>query len=178
MEVRTGTIVESRDGKSDSDFTARACASTYAIVVGIWTFLFLPVLCSALRHANGAWLLASMLGCVLVFVLCCVGSFRITILRNSVSYRSLLGGTTTLLLDEISRAEIKIATTAKFGPVYRLNLWPESIAKKKSIVINMKVFSRTDLNRVFDFLGPKLQTERRFSLTSTEREELVRKIPG
>ena len=81
-------------------------------------------------------------------------------------------------MDEISKAEIKIATTENFGPVYRLILWPESFAEKKSIVINMKVFSKTDLNRVFDFLGPKLQTERRFSLTSTERKELIRKIPG
>ena len=170
--------MKSRDGKSDSDFTARACASTYAIMIGIWAFLFLLVLYSALRHANSAWPLVSMLGCVLVFVLCWVGSFRITIFANSVSYRSLLGGTRTLLLDEISKAEIKIATTENFGPVYRLILWPESFAEKKSIVINMKVFSKTDLNRVFDFLGPKLQTERRFSLTSTERKELIRKIPG
>ena len=170
--------MESRDVKAQSDFTARACAAAYARVVGIWAFLFLLVLYSALRHANGAWPLASMLGCVLVFVLCWVGLFRITIFGNTISYRSLLGGTRTLLLDEIRNAEIKIAATEKFGPVYRLILWPESFTEKKSIVINMKVFSKTDLNRVFDFLGPKLQTERRFSLTNTERKELVRKLPG
>jgi hypothetical protein len=84
----------------------------------------------------------------------------------------------TLRLNEIEKAEIKIATTEKFGPFYRLILWPESFTQKKSIVINMKIFSKADLNRVFDFLGPKLKTERRFSLTSAERKELVRKVPG
>jgi hypothetical protein len=179
MNVLNGApFVQNRDATSDVGFTAGACASTYAIVVGIWALLFLVVLYSALRHANGAWPLVSMLGCVLVFVLCWVWSFRIRIFGNSVSYRSLLAGTRTLQLDEIEKAEVKIATTEKFGPVYSLILWPESFAEKKSIVINMKVFSKADLNRVFDFLGPKLRTDRRFSLTGTEREELIRKIPG
>jgi hypothetical protein len=87
-----------------------------------------------------------------------------------VSYRSLLTGTKTLRLDEIEKAEIKIATTVKSGPVYRLILRPESFTEKKSIVINMKVFSKADLKRVFDFLGSKLKTERTFSLTGTKRE--------
>ena len=76
-------FLQIRDATSDADFTARACASTYAIRVGIWAFVFLLVLYSALRHANGAWLLLSMLGCVLVFVLCWVWSFRIRIFGNS-----------------------------------------------------------------------------------------------
>ena len=171
-------FVQNRDATSDVDFTARACASTYAIMVGTWALLFLVVLYSALRHANGAWPLVSVLGGVLLFTLCWVGSFRISIFGNSVSYRSLLAGTRTLRLTEIEKAEIKIATTEKFGPFYKLILWPESFTQKKSIVINMKIFSKADLKRVFDFLGPKLKTERRFSLTSAERKQLVRKLPG
>ena len=167
MATLKGTkFVEAGKEGPDVNFTARACASTYAIMCGFLTLMFLLVLYS--HQAKGAWQMLVMLGSILVFILLWVGSFRISVAGNTVSYRSLLGGTRSLQSSEIEKAEIKIDRTEKFGPVYRLILWPESFALKKPIVINMKVFSKADLTRLFDFLGPKLHSKRRFSIFSTE----------
>ncbi len=54
-------------------------------------------------------------------------------------------GTKIPRLDEIERAEIKIATKDKSGPIYRRILWPDSFIEKKSIFINTKVFGEEDL---------------------------------
>ena len=150
------------------DFTARACASTYAMLAGIWALLLTLWVHSAQRHTAGAWNGVAATGSTLAFVLLWIGCFRISIRQNTLSYRSLFGGTKRLDWDEIERSEIKVNATKAFGPVCQLALWPEPITQKKPIVINMKVFSTADLNRVLDFLGPKLKTKRRFSLTSAD----------
>lgn len=163
--------------KGGSVFTARACASTYALLVGIWVFpLFLAVY-SAVKHANGALSMVAMLGCGLAVSLFWVGRFQISIDGSTISYRSLPGGTRKLALSEIEKAEISFDVTRRVGPVYKLILWPQPPPQKTPTVINMKVFSKADLHRVFDFLGPKLTSERRFALTSTERERFLRNIP-
>lgn len=169
--------VKGQKAESDIDFTARACAFTYALLAGVWALLLLLWVHSALRHTPGAWNGVAAAGSTLAFVLLWIGCFRISIRRNTLSYRSLFGGTKTLGWNEIERSEIKVNTTKAFAPVWQLALWPEPITQKKPIVINMKVFSKADLNRVFDFLGPKLKTKRRFSFTRAEREDLLRKIP-
>lgn len=159
------TLVEKRT--ADANFTARACASTYAILGGIWTFMLVLVIYSARRDSKDAWQMISVLGCILLFILLWVGSFRISILGDTISYNSLWGGTRSLHLSEIEKAQIKIDAAEKFGAFYRLILWPESSALSP-IVINMKVFGKPDLNRVFDFLGPKLEGKPRFSILSSE----------
>lgn len=165
------------DEKSGQAFTARTCASTYAVLVGIWVFpLFLAVY-SAVKHANGALSMVAMLVCGLAASLFWVGQFQISIDGSTISYRSLPGGTRKLALSEIEKAEISFEVTRRIGPAYKLILWPQPPAQKTPTVINMKVFSKPDLNRVFDFLGPKLKSERRFDLTSTERKRLLRNIP-
>lgn len=165
------------DEKGGPGFTARACASTYVVVVGIWVIpLFLAVY-SAVKHANGALLMVEMLGCGLAVSLFWAGRFQISIDGGTICYRSLLGGTRKLALNEIDKAEISFDVTRRVGPVYKLIFWPQPQAQKTPAVINMKVFGKADLNRVFDFLRPKLTSERRFTLTSTERETLLRNIP-
>ena len=154
------------NARPDKDFTASACASTYLVMGSFWTLMFALVLASALQGAGGAWLMVGLLGSILVLILLWVGFFRISLIGETLFYRSLWGGTRSLQLSEIKSAEIKIDTNEKFGPPYRLILWPEPSTGKKPIVVNMKVFSRTDLTRVFDFLGSKLQTKRRFSMFS------------
>jgi|SRR5579862_408722 len=175
MAIGPGRSVS--DEKSGPGFTARACASTYVVVVGIWVLpLFLAVY-SAVKHANGTLSMVAMLGCGLAVSLFWAWRFQISIDGSTICYRSLLGGTRKLALNEIERAEISFEVTRGVGPVCKLILWPQPRAQKTPAVINMKVFGKANLNRVFDFLGPKLTSERRFTLTSTERETLLRNIP-
>lgn len=165
------------DEKSGPGFTARACASTYGVMVGIWVIPLVFAFYSVVKHANGALPMVAMLSCGLAVSLFWVRQFRISISGSTICYRSLLGGTRKLALNEIEKAEISFDVTRGVGPVCKLILWPQPQAQKTPAVINMKVFGKADLNRVFDFLGPKLTSERRFTLTSTERERLLRNIP-
>ena len=168
---------ENQRARSDAGFTARACASAYAVFVGVWVLPFSFFLYSALHGAKGAWLIAVLCASLLISFLLWLRSFRILILDTTISYRTLFGEILTLSLNQIEKAEIKVNTAEKFAPVWQLILWPVPISQKKPIVINMKVFSQTDLNRVFDALGPKLKTTPRFSLATEERTDLLRKIP-
>ena len=118
-----------------------------------------------------------MLARALAVSLFWVELFRISIDGGTISYRSLLGGTRKLTLNEIEKAEISFDVSGRVSPVYKLILWPQPLAQKTPAVINMKVFGKADLNRLFDFLGPKLTSERRFTLTTMERERLWRNIP-
>jgi hypothetical protein len=163
--------VKSEETSADPDFTARACASTYRIAAGMWIMLFLPALYFVLRHGSNAWPLLTVVGLTFAFVFYWVRSFEISISGNTLSYRSFLGRTRMLRLNEIEKAEIRIDADTR--PVWKLILWTEPTSQKEAIVINMKVFSKADLNRVFDFLGPKLK-ERRFTMTAEEREAMMR----
>ena len=144
--------------ESDKGFTASACASTYLVMGGIWILMFALMLACALHGARGAWPIVGFVGSILVLLLFWLGFFRISLVGETLFYRSLWGGTKSLKLSEIKSAEIKIATNEKFGPLYRLILWPEPYTGQKPIVVNMKVFGRADLSRVIHFLGSKLQT--------------------
>lgn len=170
-------FAESRNTRSNAGFTARACASAYMVLVGVWVLLSLSFLYSALHGAKGTWPVVVVCACPLIYFLLWLGSFRITILESTLSYRTLFGGTLAVPLNEIEKAEIKVNAAGKGCPVWQLILWPMPTTQKKPIIINMKVFSKADLNRVFDVLGGKLETKCRFSLTSQEREDLLRKIP-
>jgi len=90
--------------------------------------------------------------------------FQITIVDDHFRYSSLFGGVRCLRWGEIEKAETKIDTSAKLGPIYKLILWPEPVSGDKPIVINMKVFGKADLSRAFEFLGPKLQSKSNFSI--------------
>lgn len=78
--------------KLHPNLTARACASTYAIMGGIWLILLAAVLPSALRGVKVAAQMAVVVAGVLVFVLVWAASFRMWISGNTLSYRSLLAG--------------------------------------------------------------------------------------
>jgi hypothetical protein len=110
---------------------------------GVWLVLFGILLHSALQGVKGAWQMAALSGGILVFVLGWVATFRICISGNILSYRSLFGGTRTIQLGEIESAEIKIGMKEKFGPFYKLILWPEASIGRRPIVINMKVSAGT-----------------------------------
>lgn len=52
-----------------------------------------------------------------------------------------------LKLSEIEKAEIRIDSESKLGPVYKLILWPIPTTRSQRIVVNMKVFGAPVLAR-------------------------------
>jgi hypothetical protein len=149
------------------DLIVRACASTYAVMGGIWAVLFVFWLGLSLRGVPNGWMATAITGSALGLVLVWSARFQIRISAGTLSYRSLLGGTRSLHLSELEEAEIRFRTV-RYGRIPELVLWTEASSRKAPIVINMKVFGKGDLNLVFDALGPKLRT-RNFSPTGFHR---------
>jgi hypothetical protein len=175
----TGGMVEPAPEKC---FVVRACSSTYAILGGIPLVLDCIWLDFALQGEMSAWWAVAILSITLVFAILWVSRFLISISGETLSYRSLFAGTRSLRFTEIQSAEInadiEFETHERFAPLFKLILWPEPFSGKKPLIINMKVFGRQDLTRVLDLLGPKLRTGRRFSMSSNERKNFFRKLPG
>ena len=153
---------------ADNYAVFRACRSAYVLIGGFWFVLFLWSLYLAFHSSFSQWQASIATGVVLLFLLVWLRTFEIRILDGVFCYRSLFGGTRVLKLEEIESAEIRIDLKSRVGPVYKLILWPLPTTSSKQIVVNMKVFGKEDLHRVFDILGPKLKTKRRFSIFRSE----------
>ena len=156
---------------TQADVNARACAATYIVfsVIGA-TPLLINILfavragrAKALTVGPGLQILLTAIG-FLLLLLIWVHAFKLQVRDGLLFYRTLFGGTRTIPLDEIASADIKFGPDAPFGPFYRLTVHPSPGANRHPIVINMKVFSKKDLNTLFDILGPKLKGGRRFSI--------------
>jgi hypothetical protein len=95
-----------------------------------------------------------------------VNRFQLSASDSEVSYRTLFGGTRRLQFSQIVSAKIEIGVGSLFGPFYRLVVKPNDGAP--SMVINMKVFSRTDLQKLLAILHNKMTDDVRLSVFSKE----------
>ena len=100
----------------------------------------------------------SIVGLPTVFIVW-VYAFRIDVSNDILQYRTLFRGTRSIDLSSIARARTAITPRAPLGPFYRLTIYPSSDAGAKPIVINMKVFSTKDIDRLIDIL-PKFKGSR------------------
>ena len=82
------------------------------------------------------------------------GAFQLKISGGAIEYWSLESGHQSLNLEDIRRAEIRIGVSSR--PGVRLEILPRD-ACKKAIFVALKAFRKTDMDRVFDWLGPKLE---------------------
>ena len=142
---------------------AKACASTYAVFSVMFGLLVMLGIAVAIK-SPGTWQVAAIPGGMLVAFLLWARAFRLTIAGEVLSYRSLFGGTRSIRLADVETAETKLAPL-KY-PVTQLIVTPKAATGQPPIIINMKVFSKQDLHRVFDVLGPRLKV-RRTSLFAT-----------
>ena len=112
-----------------------------------WNFVYVP---------------AGMLALVLIWL----RSIRLRVANGELSYRTLFGARRVNLSD-IEKAEMRLLRTGK-GPYRVLFIYPRTEEMQKPMRINIKVFFRTDLSRLFDLLGPKLQGPRGIGVYSDE----------
>ena len=71
------------------------------------------------------------------------------------------------MLEDIQSAETKLIGTSK-GSCRLLLIYVRPEKTQKTIAINIKLFSKKDLGRLFDLLGPKFKGPRRIGIYSDE----------
>jgi hypothetical protein len=99
---------------------------------------------------TGLGLACFIVGTIAVFL----GAFQLKITGHTIEYWSLERGYQSLSHDDIERARIRIGRSSK--PGIRLEILPRG-AGKKPIFVALKAFKVADMDRVFDWLGPKLE---------------------
>lgn len=144
---------------------ARACASTYVMICGVFGFLFAMGIVAGLGPRGDGRITIATAATFILSILW-VWAFRLVIADEVISYRSLFGGTRSISLADIEKAATELNLRSGLRPPMQLIVYPAN--GERPIRINMKVFSRDDLGQVFDFLGPKLKSSRRISLFSDE----------
>ena len=89
-----------------------------------------------------------------------LGAYQLRLSESLIEYWSLFGGYRALITDEIQQARIRIGWFSywdRYKPTMRLELLSACPNNKRDVIVNLKVFRQEDIDRVFDWLGPKLE---------------------
>lgn len=146
---------------------AKAPGWFYFGVAAIWLSLILIfiLIVRCIVWGGGDWTqpwLGYILGLFAVgFLYSWLGGYQLRLSRSQIEYWSLFGGYRSLSSDQIRKARIGVGEfryTDRFRPTIRLEILPASLSDKASqpIIVNLKVFRKENMDRVFDWLGPKL----------------------
>jgi hypothetical protein len=122
------------------------------LVLAVVTFLKRPS-----SNLKEMVFLAVVLG---VFIIAWVRRFRIELTDHSIKYRTLFTGTLEIQLADIESAEMQFGVTKyadRFRPPMRLELVPKSDNFNGSgiVSINLKMFSRSDIQRLVEHIQSK-----------------------
>jgi len=153
----------------------RASFVPYVVFVLIWgTLLVMWSIAAFSGTIAGTWKAIAISSCALGFAVLLLSRFQIVLADDSISYRTLFGGTRVLKLSEIERAQFNSGPQSywdRFGlePLDRLVVQPHSITGKAVLIINGRVFSNSDIKRVIHFLGPRF-VERAQALSRVTRK--------
>ena len=145
---------------------ARACTRPYIIFGLIFGFLFAFGIWQV-SVPGGDWRIALLTGAAFLLTMLWVGAIRIQYSDGQLSYRTLFTGTRSVPLGDIESAETKLISTSKGS--YRLlliHIRPEKTQRPISIKISL--FSKEDVGRLFDLLGPKFKGPRGIGVYTDE----------
>ena len=90
------------------------------------------------------------------------GAYEFRLRKDSIDYFSFIGGYRSLSLDEINYARVRrgeFTYTDRFRPPYRLEIIAANASDLPSIIVNLRVFKKVDVDRLFNWLGEKLRRE-------------------
>ena len=108
--------------------------------------------------------IAAGIAACLIFLL---SRFRLAKVGDVLFYRSLTG-IRNIELSHIDRALIETISRGR-GGYQQLSIYPRENPQQAVIRINIKVFSRDDLRRLFDALGPRLKSPREIGIYVEEK---------
>lgn len=146
---------------------ARACASSYVVLGGIFGFIFgFGIWQTTLP--GGDWRLTLLTGAAFLLTMLWVATIRIQYSDGNLSYHTLFTGTRSIPLSEIESAETKVVSSSRGSSMVLLihRLGEES---QKPMVIKIKLFSKDDVGRLLDLLGPKFKGSRQIGIYTDER---------
>jgi hypothetical protein len=145
---------------------ARACASSYVILGSIFGFIFILAIWQA-TVPGGDWRLALLAGVAFTLAMLWVATIRIQYSDGALSYYTLFSGTRIIPLSEIESAETKVISRGR-GSTMVLLIHLRGGKVQKPMVIKIKPFSKEDVGRLFDVLGPKFKGPRRIGVYTDE----------
>jgi hypothetical protein len=148
---------------------ARASVSTYVVfglIFGIICGSPITIAISTMRNGQSVHnsLVIALFSLLFLLVVAWIKKFRVLIRDSMVSYTTLFGGTRELNLSDIKSARTEIGPQKLLGPFYRLVLEPVASSGKPPLVINMKVFSKKDLQLVIAVLADRIHGEPQYSV--------------
>ena len=150
-----------------TELDARADRSGYLVLGGIFFALTLFGLYVAIRTPAHDWNFVYVPAGMLALVVLWLRSIRLRVADGELCYRTLFW-TRRINLSDIEKAETRLLRTGK-GPYRVLLIYPRAEKLQKPMRVNIKVFSREDLGRLFDLLGPKFQGPRRIGVYRDEK---------
>ncbi len=116
---------------------------------------------------GGDWRLTLLTGAAFFLTMLWIGTIRIRYSEGRLSYYTLFRGTQSVMLEDIESAETKLIGTGK-GSYRLLLIYLRPEKRKKPIAMKIKPFSKEDVGRLFDLLGPKLKGSRRIGVYTDE----------
>jgi|SRR5882762_6325575 hypothetical protein len=157
--------------KSDTAATperldARACASSYVVLGVIFGFIFGFGIWQA-TVPGGDWRFTVLTGAAFLLTMLWVGTIRIQYSNGQLSYHTLFTGTRSIPLSEIESAETKVVSSSK-GSSMILLIHLRGDESQKPMAIKIKLFSKEDVGRLFDLLGPKFKSSRQIGIYTDE----------
>jgi hypothetical protein len=134
-------------------FAARADPFTYVVFGAISGIFLLP---SIVMLALGKydWLLFAFSTGSVVLIMGWVACFKIVLTDDGVIYRCLFGGSRFLPYNAIKEARIDVGLSNR-KPTYALVLTADPSAHHKTLVINLKIFSRDSLSQIMNMIAYK-----------------------
>lgn len=141
---------------------ARACASSYAILGSIFGFIFILAIWQA-TAPGGDWRITLLAGAAFILTMLWVATIRIQYSDGALSYYTLFSGKRTVPLSEVESAETKVISSGK-GSTRVLLVHLRGEKAQRPMAIKIKLFSKEDVGRLFDILGPKLKSSRRVGI--------------
>lgn len=130
---------------TESKTHLRATTSSYIIFITIWGVPLAIWIVAFFINGRIDWrgvtiCLIGLFGCILW-----LAAFKLTLTHDAVIYRSLFGGTASLPVKEIIKADIIIGCFTfadRFKPTSRIVIEPNQTSGKSPIVVNIKPFSQ------------------------------------
>jgi len=112
--------------------------------------------------------LTLLTGAAFLLTMLWVATIRIQYSDGNLSYHTLFTGTRSIPLSEIESAETKVVSSSRGSSMVLLihRLGEES---QKPMVIKIKLFSKDDVGRLLDLLGPKFKGSRQIGIYTDER---------
>jgi len=146
--------------KDSPTLSIRACGSSYLVFTIVWGALLVLFSIVSMHKGKILWLpIAICLFAMAIFYLW-LGFYKLELSNNSITYRSLLRGTSSLAFSETDRVEIQTGHSKysdRFRPTIRLVIKPKPFVNKPHLVVNLKVFNKSDLIRLDNYLNSKLR---------------------